>query len=163
VELFEALSDDERRALAGRLTIAPFVRGEMIVRQGSKGDWLYVLVRGTAEVRVASDDGRASTTLATLKPGDVFGEMALLVGGERTASVVALSDCACYRLDKQGFQEILTQRPAIAEAIAQTLATRRTELDAAKEGLNEQAKRERQRASERDLLARIRRFFDVPA
>jgi hypothetical protein len=64
-------------------------------------------------------------------------------------------------VDKQDFQDILTRRPAIAEQIAQTLAKRRTELEAAKEGLNEQAKRDRQRASERDLLARIRRFFDV--
>jgi small-conductance mechanosensitive channel/CRP-like cAMP-binding protein len=163
VDLFDALTDDERRELAGRLGVAPFVRGEMMVRQGASGDWMYLLVRGSAEVRVTSDDGRATTTLATLNPGDFFGEMALIVGGERAASVVAMSDCTCYRLDKRDFQDILSRRPAIAEQIAQTLAKRRTELEAAREGLNEQAKRDRQRDSERDLLARIRRFFDVPA
>ena len=73
-----------------------------------------------------------------------------------------LTDCACYRLDKHDFTAIVARRPAIAEEIAQTLARRRTELEAAKEGLNEQAKRDRQRETEDDLLARIRKFFDVP-
>jgi CRP-like cAMP-binding protein len=147
--------------LAGRLGVAPFLRGETILRQGTRGDWLYILARGSAEVRVASDDGRASTRLATLKPGDYFGEMGLMTGGERTASVIALSDCACYRLDKHEFVDVLVRRPQIAEEIAQTLALRRAELEAAKEGLNEQAKQERMRATHGDLLRRIRRFFNV--
>jgi CRP-like cAMP-binding protein len=111
---------------------------------------------------VASDDGLASTKLATLHPGDFFGEMALMLDGQRSASVVALTDCACYRLDKHDFQEIVQRRPGIAEGIAATLAKRRTELEAAKEGLNEQAARERQRRTQDDLLARIKRFFDAP-
>ena len=102
------------------------------------------------------------TTLATLNPGDFFGEMALMLDGQRSASVVALSDCACYRLDKHDFMEIIAAAPGIAEEIAATLAKRRTELEAAKEGLNEQARRERQSQRNDDLLARIRRFFDVP-
>jgi CRP-like cAMP-binding protein len=87
--------------------------------------------------------------------------MALMLDGQRSASVVALADCACYRLDKHDFMEIVQRRPGIAEEIARTLATRRTELAAAKEGLNEQAKRDRQQRTEVDLLARIRRFFDA--
>jgi small-conductance mechanosensitive channel/CRP-like cAMP-binding protein len=161
VDVFEALTDEERREIAGRLRVAPFLRGEAIMVQGTRGDWLYVLQRGTAEVRVSSDDGRASTTLATLGPGDFFGEMALMLDGQRSATVVALTDCACYRLDKHDFMEIIARRPGIAEEIAATLAKRRTELEAAKEGLNEQAKRERQKTTEDDLLARIRRFFDA--
>jgi CRP-like cAMP-binding protein len=163
VDLFDAMTDEERREIAGRLRVVPYLRGETIMQQGTRGDWLYVLQRGSAEVRVASDDGRASTTLATLHAGDFFGEMALMLDGQRSASVVALTDCACYRLDKHDFMEIVRQRPVIAEEMARTLAKRRTELEAAKEGLNEQARRERQTSTERDLLARIRRFFDAGA
>ena len=115
------------------------------------------------EVRVASDDGRASTRLATLNPGDFFGEMGLLTGGDRSASVVALSDCACYRLDKHEFVDVLVRRPEIAEDIAQTLAKRRGELEAVREGLNEQARRDRMASAQGDLLNRIRRFFNVQA
>jgi small-conductance mechanosensitive channel/CRP-like cAMP-binding protein len=163
VEIFDTLTDEERRELAGRLRLAPFLRGETIMRQGTRGDWLYVLVRGSAEVRVASDDGRASTRLATLNPGDFFGEMGLLIGGERSATVVALSDCACYRLDKHEFVDVLVRRPEIAEDIAQTLAKRRAELETVREGLNEQARRERMASAQGDLLNRIRRFFNVEA
>ena len=162
VHLFDALTDEERREIAGRLRVAPFLRGETIMQQGTRGDWLYVLQRGSAEVRVASDDGRATTTLATLNAGDFFGEMALMLDGQRSASVVALTDCACYRLDKHDFTQIVARRPGITQEIAATLARRRTELEAVKEGLNEQAKRDRQRRTQDDLLARIRRFFDAP-
>lgn len=161
MDIFAPLTDEERRELAGRLRTAPFVRGETVMRQGARGDWLYILARGQAEVMVASDDGRASKTIATLKPGDFFGEMGLMTGGERAATVVALSDVACYRLDKSDFEDILTRRPEIAEDMAKILAKRRAELEAAREGLNEEAMRQRMRANQIALLQRIRNFFTL--
>jgi small-conductance mechanosensitive channel/CRP-like cAMP-binding protein len=161
IELFAPLTDEERRELAGRLRIAPFVRGETIMRQGSRGDWLYILVRGQAEVRVVADDGVSSRHVADLKPGDFFGEMGLMTGGERAASVVALSDVGCYRLDKNDFVDILLRRPEIAEEMAKILAKRRAELEAVREGLNEEALRQRMRNAQVDLLQRIRRFFTL--
>jgi small-conductance mechanosensitive channel/CRP-like cAMP-binding protein len=161
MDIFAPLTDEERRELAGHLRTAPFVRGETIMRQGARGDWLYVLARGQAEVTVASDDGRASKPIATLKPGDFFGEMGLMTGGERAATVVALCDVACYRLDKSDFEQILTRRPEIAEDMAKILARRRAELDAAREGLNEEAMRQRMRANQTAFLQRIRNFFTL--
>jgi small-conductance mechanosensitive channel/CRP-like cAMP-binding protein len=161
VELFAPLTDEERREVAGRLRHAPFVRGETVMRQGTPGDWLYVLVRGQAEVRATSDDGVSSRTVAQLNPGDFFGEMGLMTGGERTATVTALTDVACYRLDKHDLVDILLRRPVLAEGMAQVLAKRRSELDAIKENLNEEAARERMRRDQRDLVARIRRFFTL--
>lgn len=161
VELFAPLTDEERHELAGRLRFAPFVRGETIMQQGSAGDWLYILVRGQADVRVASDDGQASRHVASLNPGEIFGEMGLMTGGERTASVIALTDVSCYRLDKHKFIDFLTRRPELAEQIAAILAHRRAELDAVREGLNEEAQRQRELNARTDLLKRIRRFFDV--
>jgi small-conductance mechanosensitive channel/CRP-like cAMP-binding protein len=163
IDLFTPLTDEERHELAGRLRNAPFARGETIMRQGARGDWLYILVRGQAEVRIASDDGQATRQVASLKPGDFFGEMGLMTGGERTASVVALTDVACYRLDKHEFVDILMRRPEVAEEIARILAHRRAELDAVREGLNEDARRQREQSAHTDLLKRIRRFFDIPA
>jgi small-conductance mechanosensitive channel/CRP-like cAMP-binding protein len=163
IDLFTPLTDEERHELAGRLRNAPFARGETIMRQGARGDWLYILVRGQAEVRIASDDGQATRQVASLKPGDFFGEMGLMTGGERTASVVALTDVACYRLDKHEFVDILMRRPEIAEEIARILAHRRAELDTVREGLNEDARRQREQGAQTDLLKRIRRFFDIPA
>lgn len=158
VELFHTLSDEERHSLATRLRVAPFMRGEVLTRQGAEAHWLYLITRGDAEVRISLDDN-LSERVATLHKGEFFGEMGMMTGEPRTATVVALSEVECYRLDREAFQVVLQQRPKIAEDISKVLARRRTELDAAREHLNEEAKHARMRHHEGDFLLRIRNFF----
>jgi len=158
VELFKALTDEERRSLASRLRMAPFVRGEAMTRQGAEAHWLYLITRGDAEVRVTID-GSLNERIATLHAGDFFGEMGMMTGERRTATVIALSDVECYRVDKDAFHDILRSRPEIAEDVSEVLARRRAELDAKREDLNEEAKRARMREHQGDLLHRIRNFF----
>ncbi|MGZ5481775.1 MAG: cyclic nucleotide-binding domain-containing protein [Pyrinomonadaceae bacterium] len=158
VELFQSLTDEERQALAERLRTAPFVRGEAMTRQGAEAHWLYLIKKGDAEVRV-SVDGNLSEQVATLHAGDFFGEMGMMTGEPRSATVIALSDVECYRVDKGAFHDIMHSRPEIAEDISHVLARRRVELDAAREGLNEEAKRERMRHHQGALLQRIKNFF----
>lgn len=160
VELFQALTDEERRRLATRLRVAPFVRGEAMTRQGAEAHWLYLITRGDAEVRI-SGEGQLTERIATLHQGGFFGEMGMMTGEPRAATVIALSDVECYRVDKEAFNEILQQRPEIAEDISEQLARRRMELDAAREGLNEEAQRARLRYHQGDLLERIRNFFTL--
>jgi small-conductance mechanosensitive channel/CRP-like cAMP-binding protein len=160
VELFHTLTDEERRSLADRLIVAPFVRGEAMTRQGAEAHWLYIIVEGKAEVRVMVE-GNLSKKVATLQAGDFFGEMGLMTGEPRMATVIALTDTECYRLDKQGFQDILQRRPEIAEDIAHILARRRVELDAVREDLTEEAMRQRMSHTQGDLLRRIRDFFTL--
>lgn len=160
VELFQALTDEERRTLATRLRVAPFVRGEAMTRQGAEAHWLYLITRGDAEVRV-SGEGNLSERIATLHQGGFFGEMGMMTGEPRSATVIALSDVECYRVDKEAFHDILQDRPEIAEDISEQLARRRVELDAVREGLNEEAKRARMNYHKGDLLHRIRNFFTL--
>jgi small-conductance mechanosensitive channel/CRP-like cAMP-binding protein len=160
VELFHTLTEEERRALADRLIVAPFVRGEAMTRQGAQAHWLYIMTEGDAEVRVAVD-GNLSKKVATLHAGDFFGEMGLMTGEPRTATVVAETNAECYRLDKKSFQDILQRRPEIAEDISHILARRRVELEGVREGLNEEAKLKRMSRTQGDLLRRIRDFFTL--
>jgi small-conductance mechanosensitive channel/CRP-like cAMP-binding protein len=160
VELFQSLTDEERSSLASRLRVAPFVRGEAMTRQGAKAHWLYLITRGDAEVRVAID-GNLSEQIAILHQGNFFGEMGMMTGEPRSATVIALTDVECYRVDKEAFNDILKQRPEIAEDISEQLARRRVELDAAREGLNEEAIQARLRYHKGDLLQSIRRFFTL--
>jgi small-conductance mechanosensitive channel/CRP-like cAMP-binding protein len=160
VELFKALTEEERRSLASRLRVAPFTQGEAITRQGAEAHWLYLITRGDAEVRI-SLDGNLSERVATLHEGGFFGEMGMMTGEPRSATVIALSDVECYRVDKEAFNDILKHRPEIAEDISEQLARRRVELDAAREGLNEEAMQARLRYHQGDLLGRIRRFFTL--
>jgi CRP-like cAMP-binding protein len=160
VEILRPLGEEDRETLADRLQYAPFARGEMLTRQGEPGDWLYLITSGDVSVRVAADDG-FEREVARLGPGDFLGEMSLMTGERRSATVVAASAVECYRLDKDAFQQVLRQRPAIAEPVAEVLARRRVELTAARENLDLEARTRRVAATQVDLLRRIRDFFGL--
>ena len=155
IALFTNLPDAEQQTLAAHLVYAPFVAGSAITRQGAVAHWLYLILHGEAEVVVDSNAGR--TTVATLCDGEFFGEMGLLTGEPRSATVRAVTDVECYRLDKEGFGLVLAARPALAEDIATLLTQRRAEFTA----------RLQQSAStapplpSKDLLARMQAFFKV--
>ncbi|MBD0370268.1 MAG: mechanosensitive ion channel family protein [Pyrinomonadaceae bacterium] len=160
VELFQSLTDEERKQLAAGMSVVPFARGEAITRQGAEAHWLYIMTKGEAEVRVAVD-GNLSKKVATLHEGDFFGEMGLMTGEPRAATIIALTSVECYRLDKESFHAIISSRPEIAEDISHVLARRRVELDAVRLGLNEEAKRQRMKHAQGDLLRRITSFFTL--
>ena len=159
VELFDTLTEDEWEEMAAHLYVAPFMRGETITRQGAEAHWLYLITMGEAEVRVAVNG--TSETVARLHEGDFFGEMGMMTGEPRTATVMALTDVECYRLDKESFQRILQRRPEIAEDISHALARRRVELEELREDLTEEAMRLQMQHAQGALLTRIRNFFKL--
>lgn len=129
VELFASLDDAERRRMADRLVPAPFAAGDTITRQGAKAHWLYLLVAGEAEVHWDDPQGQRHP-LGQLHAGQCFGEMGLMTGAPRSATVVATTDVECYRLDKAGFQDILHARQSLADDMARVLAQRQQQNDA---------------------------------
>jgi small-conductance mechanosensitive channel/CRP-like cAMP-binding protein len=157
--LFAPLSDAEKDELARSMRYAPFARGEVITRQGAEAHWLYLLEEGTASVRVS--DGVAEKEAAQLKDGSFFGEMSLLTGDPRTATVVAVTDVECFRLDKASFQRIVERRPEVTKEIATIVAARRAEQEAVREGLTVEAANARKATEETDLLDRMMRFFGL--
>lgn len=157
VELFRNLTSEECGELANRLKVAPFVRGEALTKQGAEAHWLYIIIAGKADVQVAVDGKREK--IASIGAGEFFGEMGMMTGERRTATVFAQTDMLCYRLDKGALQDIIHRRPEIAEDISHVLARRRVELEAVREELSEEAKRERMNHAQTDLLDRIRDFF----
>ncbi len=159
VELFGPLDQHERRALAQSARRTPFSRAEVITRQGATANWLYVLTKGEVEVRVATAEGERR--VAVLSAPSFFGEMALMTGQAREATVVALTEVECLRIDKAGFQEVLQQRPAIAERISEILATRRVELDAVREDLAPDLQSKRISSENVRILTGIKQFFGL--
>jgi small-conductance mechanosensitive channel/CRP-like cAMP-binding protein len=159
VDVFQGLTVEEKNLLAGRLKQTPFAAGETLMRQGAVADWLYVVYAGSAEVRISS--GGSSRTLKTLGPGDFIGEMGLLTGEPRTATVVAVGETGCYRLDREGFRDVLASRPELAESIAALLASRRVELAEARERLDGEKAARGLGLGQRDLLSKIKDFFKL--
>ncbi len=159
VDLFKSLERRDLERLTERLVDAPFARGETLTRQGAVGHWLYVVAAGTVSVRIRSDD--LEREIARLNEGSFFGEMSLMTGAPRSATVVALTDVHCYRLDKPAFQEVLRDSPALAEEFARLLVERGAERERAREELTAEASRQRRQTDQRDLLQRIRGFFGL--
>lgn len=150
-ELFAQLPAQEQQMLAGHLIHAPFAAGDIITRQGAVAHWLYLIIRGEAKVLVDGPDGRLP--VATLRDGAIFGEMGMLTGEARSATVIACTAVDCYRLDKEGFAQVLQQRPEIAKEMTAIVEARNAELSVLLSRSGQPV------GNHGDLLGRILSFF----
>ena len=158
VDLFRSFSDDELQSVAERLKHALFVKGDVVTRQGAVAHWLYIVTEGEAEV-VLETPGEPNRVISDIKAGSFFGEMGLMTGVPRTATVIAKSDMECYQLDKEAFEDIIHSRPSMAEEISAILASRRSALDTVQNGIAARQRSQAEASSE--ILGRIKRFFGL--
>jgi small-conductance mechanosensitive channel/CRP-like cAMP-binding protein len=153
VDLFGALDADRIDRLSRRMKMLIFGPDETILRQGDPGDSLYVLRSGTVAVRTGA--GETARNVRTMAAGQFFGEMSLMTGAPRSATVVAASDVECYVVDKEAFQAILEETPELAGAISDVLA--RHQMADEEQALSTPATS----AQKNQLLARIAQFFGI--
>ncbi len=113
VDLFSGLSENLRRTLADHLELSPFARGESVTHEGDQDDGLFMIVEGEAVVRIGAD--REARDVARLGPGQFFGEMSLMTGEARTATVIATSDLLCYRMTRDEREETRRARHETAK------------------------------------------------
>jgi len=160
IPLFAKLTDGERRALAAELAEAPYLAGDVISREGEVSDSMFVLASGGVAVfRGGASQGEARKLLTELAAPDYFGEMGLLTGQARSATIIARGDALCYRLERAGFDAILRARPELAEAISQTIAGRHAANDATLRALSEEARAKQASGRAAELVRRIQAFF----
>lgn len=159
LDLFSYLEKEEIESVASQLRYAPFKKGEIITRINSEAHWLYILAKGTVSINIP--DENTNVEIAQLKEITFFGEMSLMTGEKRSATVIALTNVECYRLDKTVFQNIIHKRPEIAEIVAGVLAERKTNLEAAKHNFSHEHKNEKLNAHKNDILNKIRYFFSL--
>jgi len=155
VSLFEALPSDLRAALAGRAREQVFGPGEAIVRQGAAGDSMFAVADGRARVIDVSGG-----VVAEFGAGDYFGEMSMLTGQPRSATVLAEGECRVLELTAESLRAIALEHPELLQRLSVVVAERRADLDrhraaAAQEksGLDE---------ASRTLLSRIQSFLRLP-
>ncbi len=131
VSLFADLPREVLARLVSEFEEVEFAPGQTVFSQGDPGDALYVVVGGAVEVR--GQGGGAGQRLAVLGPGDCLGEMALVTGDPRSATVVALSPSRLLRLDKERFQALSERHPVFLRELARVLCRRiaRTSEDVA--------------------------------
>src|SRR5713226_3164877 len=110
VPLFKRLEPQELEKLAEEIDQVNFKDGEVIFNEHDRGDSLYVIESGSVRIWVIDEDVN-EVTLAELKPGEFFGEMAVLDRGERSSSATAIVDTHLHRLSSDDFQEFLIEHP----------------------------------------------------
>lgn len=118
IEVLQDIPAAEKQILAKLLQPVHVDEGNILCREGDLGDYFYMIVKGEAEVC------KGEKIITTLKAGEIFGEMSLLTGEPRSATVIARTTMELYRLDQDNFAEILTKSPYLAWALSRTLARR---------------------------------------
>ncbi len=108
VPLFADLGEDELQEIAGSMHVREFAAGEVVTAEGAGADAFFVVDAGEGEVSVQGEPR------ATVGPGDYFGEIALMMGAERTATVTAATDLRCFALTPEDFRTVVEGNPAIA-------------------------------------------------
>ena len=122
--LFAGLPPDLCAELEARMQRRDFPPQAVIVREGSAGDAAFVVLSGLVAVRRRDKDSGLEFTLDELGDGHMFGEMALLTGKPRTATVVALQPTTCAMLARTDFERVLREQPQVAVALTAILAER---------------------------------------
>lgn len=120
IGIFQSLGPWQAKIVALMGELRSFRAGEAIIREGEMGDAMYVLIAGTAEVRVGI--GGASRIVRTVRRGDVFGEMGLIRHHQRTADVVAVDDVEVMSMDERFLGRVTRRYPRIALRILTNIA-----------------------------------------
>jgi CRP/FNR family transcriptional regulator, cyclic AMP receptor protein len=123
IELFEGLEPEALQALTRQLVSRSVPKNTIVISEGDTTDSLYVIVKGRVKVFVGNEQGR-EITLCTQGPGEYFGELALLDGDGRSASVVTMEPCQFAVIERRAFLECVAAHPTMATPLIRNLSRR---------------------------------------
>ena len=156
VDWLRGLSDEELRLLVPSVEVRQFGAGEMLIREGEQGDSMFILRSGTAEIFVHTADGK-NLHVGNYARGDFTGEMALMTGDPRTASVRATTDLEVIEMDREGFTQLFKEHPDLAAGIGEIIAARNEKRLAM---ISSADATDGNRGPHRWVLAKMRELFD---
>jgi small-conductance mechanosensitive channel/CRP-like cAMP-binding protein len=158
--LFGCLSDEQIDGLLKNAEVNHFGRGEAVIEEGTEGESMFILLRGTAQVSVTKND--ALIRVGILREGDCFGEMSLLTGEPRTATVRAEKDCEVLEISKPVMGDLLRNSPQCLHQLSELLATRKLETEGlVRDAMQPEANAEKQREYTASFMRRLRSFFSL--
>jgi potassium efflux system protein len=159
VDIFKHFDSQAKLFLSERIRRHRFGPNDVIVEQGEAGDSLFVIVEGVVCVQVHSDDGKTKE-VARLGAGNFFGEMALLTGEERTATVIALVDnTLLFELTKADIAPLIAQQPEVSELVSKVLSER--QMATQSQMLIEEDVETEKKAAYVRILNKIEHFFGL--
>jgi small-conductance mechanosensitive channel len=158
--VFECLTDAQLEDLVKQARLNHFGHGERVIEEGAAGDSMFILLRGTASVSVSKNG--ASIEVAALSAGDCFGEMSLLTGEKRSATVLADGDCYVMEIGKPVMAGVIRDSPGCLEQLSELLAKRKMETEGiVKEAVSKEQTETKQREYSANFLRRLQTFFEL--
>lgn len=124
VPIFRMLGKDSIDFIVERLKFKTFKKDEVICNIGDPGDEMFIIISGKVKICIYADNGKTEQVVATLGTGDYFGEMALLTGETRSASVIAIEPSEMFVLQKNDFDVILEKYPSISLSMGKIVSQR---------------------------------------
>jgi CRP-like cAMP-binding protein len=121
--LFKGLAPDDLAACAGKFRETRFAKGQVLFGRGDAGTQLYLVAAGQVRLAIATSDGR-ELSFQIAKAGDLFGEIAVLDGGPRSAEATALTRVSAFTLERSAFRELWSSHPSITGAVISFLCWR---------------------------------------
>ncbi len=158
VEYLKDLPNDVLTELAQRSRTVLFAPGEFIIRQGDVGSSLHVVLSGSVRVMVSAH-GHTPVELAQLKEGDVFGEISVMTGEPRSASVRAITETRVLELRKEAVRGVVERTPELMETMSKVLEERLAKVEASTSAYDQRGAADSDHSGE--LLHRIKRFFST--
>ena len=155
IDFLSGVEEPVLQRLAQGATSALYGPGEAVIHQGERGSELFVIEQGTLEVLVNNNAG-LTTSVARLEAGQFFGEAALLGTDQRTATVLATSECQLLVISASAFRAAAEMDRAFVERLTTKLAERLTELSRAVSEGSDPLEEERRSVQ---LIERVKRFF----
>lgn len=132
--LFGALDETDRKAVAQEMREATYGNGQSIFARGDAGRDIYLVMQGRVRLSVLTAEGR-ELSFAHAEPGHIFGEIAVLDGGARTADATAVTKVSAYTLSKGALTRLINERSIVREGVIQFLCRRVREADHQLEGI----------------------------
>lgn len=128
IEFLKVLTEEQLRELALRLHTKIFARGEVVTRQGERGESFYIIKSGKVLVSARDEEGR-TTFMRDMTGGEFFGEISLLTGAPRSATVTIIEDAELLVVGKEDMRCMLEENDRLAEHMSQVLALRQQQLE----------------------------------
>ena len=159
LELFASLEQGELKKLADSIIIHHAQAGQEIITEGDLSTSMYGLAEGVLEVSVAGE-GRKQV-VAMIEPGNFLGEMSMLAGEPRSATVTALVDSMIYELQRDSFSEVLNAREELAESISRLVVERQLANNRMLTTASNEERKEALSNASSNLLGKIRSVFSI--
>ena len=160
IEIFKPFPDEAKSIISEKLRNLHFREDEIIVSQGDKGDSLFIIIEGVVNIRLQLEDGNI-VEIARLGAGNFFGEMSLLTGEPRTATVITLTETYLFEIKKDDIAPIMEMHPEISTLLGEVLMDRKIKNEALMDKVSYSAHEIKDESNR--IVSRILNYFGISA